>query len=460
MNRQPKIEETFTSVVLTDWAAFPDTMGKSPEETLYQLLLLSLLYDEVLIQDEVFVLSDKLAQWFTQDTYSELLAKCFDLGSIVILKHPLPAYPNDSLTQQALEAPIRARAEYVKHFGTRHEYRFRPTPRQSALYHAMDTCLARHPNAQRPVGSLQKFDIMATFASILREVLSSRDYYEWRHAAFRRITDGMAEDFVGFIQEPERVVQNCAAAGKAPNVLPDASGNPTFNRSLAYQAASLYPKPQAEAMQHLIQTAFAAPFAWREKAAGRYGGRLRELLWVPPGSLAEVDLAVSEKESVFVEACFDIPLHLPDLNSNFVDAIAGVRDSKAGKRLRVTIRQLGEDLDFSDQIEAWHAVADELASAIVRPKRINIRTAAIKIGTEMVIGSVADGLVKATTGQQATLPGVVATAFLSGTVGVVFDHGLEILRNDLHRQRIRRHIERAVGFRCSRIAVPAVASGP
>jgi len=472
MSPQRKVEETYTSVVLTDWAAFPENMGTSPEATLYQLLLLSLLYDEILIQDEIFALSDKLAQWFTQDVYSELLTKCFDLGSVVILKHPLSAYPEERLRELALKAPIFARADYVRRYGTRAEHRFRPTARQLALYRVIDSCLATHPKAQRPVGSLQKFDIMATFASILKEVLSSRDYDNWRHSAFRRITDYMAEDFVGFIEEPERVVERCAAAGRPANVVTDASGRPTFNRSLAFQAARLYPKPQREAMKHLVQTTFAAPFAWREKAAGRYGGRLRELLWVPsgtqteiepvwvsPGSQAEINRARGEKERVSVEACVDIPLHLPDLNEDFVEAVASVRDSEAGKRLRLAIRQLGADLDFSSQIETWYEVADLLASAVARPKRINIRTSAIRIGREMIVGSVADLLVKAMTGQQPTAPEIVATAFMSGAVGVVFDHGLELMRNDLHRQEVRQHLERAVDFRCSRIAVPSAVVG-
>jgi hypothetical protein len=447
------------SVVLTDWAADLEHLGKGPEAVLYELMLLSLLYDSILIQDEVFALSDKVSWWFSSSGYAELLPECFDLGAMVVLTHPLLVYPTDDLRELALDSPILARAKYVEKYGTRAEYRFVPTERQKAFYHLVDSYLQVRPAAHRPVGSLQKLDIMSCFATVLRDVLSMRQYTKWRDSAFPGITDAMAEDFVGYIDEPDKLAAKLKDSGRDYVVLTEPEGRPVFNRSLGYQAASLYPRNQARAMQRLIQTTFAAPFTWRENAAGRYSKSLRELLWMPTDSLAEVGEIESEEDIVSVEAHIDTPIVLPDLDSDFVDAIARVRTSAAGKKLRWSMRRFGEEIDFESQKQAWSEVADELAAAVTRPRPVCIRTALLRVGKSAVIGSVAKGLFDAVRGEDPHIGLGLAGAFLCGAAGLAFNHGLELFRYDLQRQRIRSQIEQAVEFRCVSLAMPPLPHG-
>lgn len=457
MNPKEQPSSTSESLVLTDWAADQKNLGNSPKAVLYKLLLLSLLYDKILIQDELFALSPRMARWFSTGEYSELLRKCFDLGTLVVLKHPLSAYPTDELKELSVHAPTLARAKYVQKFGTREEYVFEPSPRQVGLCLIIDSCLQNHPKAQRPVGSLKKRDIRPIFANILKEVLSSKHHTKWRHAAFRGITDVMAEEFVGFIEEPGRAVARFRETRRDPVTLMGSGGKPIFNRSLAYQAASLYPPRQANAMKRLVQTTFAAPFCWRENAAGSYSGSLRELLWIQSGSpteLRELGEVEREEEVVSLEAQVDTTIALPDLTSDFVKAIVHVRNSDAGKKLRWSIRQLGHDIGFLSQKEAWREVADELAGAVIQPKPIDIRTAAIRIGKRTVLGSVAKGSIYVSRGEEINIPTVLGAAFLSGALGVAFDHGYEVLRNDLKKQKIRQQLEQAVQFRCTSLAMP------
>jgi hypothetical protein len=76
-------------VVMSNWAS--GTVGpKVPDckSLLYELMFLSLLYDEVLIPD-LFILSTKLAKWLDSD--DRLLPEIFDLGTLKVIKHPIDA---------------------------------------------------------------------------------------------------------------------------------------------------------------------------------------------------------------------------------------------------------------------------------------------------------------------------------------------------------------------------------
>ena len=76
----------------------------------------------------------------------------------------------------------------------------------------------------------------------------------------------------------------------------------------------------------------------------------------------KMNLKIDEREKIVsVEAYVDIPMKLPELNSDFVEAIGHVRNSKAGKKLRKSILQLGRDIDFHSQVECWHEVSAEPA---------------------------------------------------------------------------------------------------
>jgi hypothetical protein len=446
------------SVILTDWATNELSMGGSAKATIYELMLLSLLYDNVLIQDEVFALSDKCADWFSEDKEIELLRKCFDIEALVLLKHPLFAYPTEELKELAQTAPLYARARYIQRYGSKGDKIFIPNDSQLKLYHNMDAWLLDRPKSQRFVGALRKFDIMPTFGVILKDVLSSRLYKKWRKTAFRGITDKMTEDFIGFIEKPEIVIAKLKQRNKDYKIVLDSDGKPTFNRSLGFLATTLYPGIQAKSMQRLIQTTFAAPFSWRENAAGRYSKFLRELLWTPADSLPENLDRLKKGEIVSVEAHVDTKLPLPDIDSDFVGAINTVRNTPAGKNLRMTMRQIEIGADFNKQREAWNHVAEELAKVVIKKKPINICTETVQVGKDFVIGSIASGLTTIANRQPVDVSGLLEGALLGGGIGVFSRHLMAVLRNDVGRQEFRYKIEHAVEFRCSPIEIPPIAT--
>ncbi|HEV3075441.1 MAG TPA: hypothetical protein VHB47_13560, partial [Thermoanaerobaculia bacterium] len=114
-------EHYASAVVLTDWGAKTEGLSASRDALLQELLLLSLVYDQLLIQDEVLALSTKLARWFTSGKDFDLLRRCLSIGSIVILTHH--AYGSDDLAELALRHPITARAKYIARRGTFEKHR-------------------------------------------------------------------------------------------------------------------------------------------------------------------------------------------------------------------------------------------------------------------------------------------------------------------------------------------------
>src|SRR5437867_3753046 len=98
------------SVALTDWTADVDHLRADRDAIIYQLLILSLLYDEILVQDELLVLSDPLAEGFGQGEGKRIWEEVLDVGSFVILQLPISAYRTDDLKEYAQNHPIEARA--------------------------------------------------------------------------------------------------------------------------------------------------------------------------------------------------------------------------------------------------------------------------------------------------------------------------------------------------------------
>ncbi len=349
-----------------------------------------------------------------------------------------------------------ARAKYIQGSGTRGEHPFKPNQQQLKFYAYLDSCLLNRHRSHRPVS--QHFDIMHVFAQLLKTVLSERQYRKWRSRAFRGVTDAMADTFVRYIDEPERIVHDLKAAGRNPLIIAH-QGLPVFNRSLAYQATAMYPPRSAKAMQDLVQTTFYAPFASRERAVGRYSRYLRELVWVPPGDQPLEAEGESIDNIVSVEANIDVLVGLPDLSTDFADAIAAVRESNAGISLRHSVRQIGSEQTFRSQESAWMGVADLLASRVNRAKPVSLRTTLLRVGKDVVCGTLAYGILSPVLELDKVIPGVLGEALLGGTIGVAFDHGYKILRADLQRQKLRSQIERAVQFRCTQVEIPTVADG-
>lgn len=444
------------SLVLSDWAANVELLGLSANAVVYELLVLSLLYDKIFVQDEVFALSDRLAEWLGQPYQAPLVRELFALGSIVVLTHPEFAYSTDDADLRKLseKRPIAARAAYIQRRGTKEERPFAPTARQERLYDHIDASLRELPACRRPVRLKHEPDPTMPFAAILKTVLQSKHHMRWRASAFSGIPDRMAAQFVAYIEDPENVAKVAATKRQKITVPYGSDGRAIFNRSLGYQAAHLYPPRARGAMRRLIQTCFAAPFCAGQGAAGRYSPALRELLLLPP----DAETATEREEIVTVETVVDIPLVLPPIGDRFARSVRDVRESVEGRSLRRAIWNLGEDPNFEEQVECWRAVADTLAGHLVnaRPgKTATVRASLMTFGKKAVTGAILGGIASKLMGEPAAaLPGAIAGAFLSEGMGIVYAHGQEVARNAYRQQEVREQLERAVAFRCTTLALP------
>jgi len=440
------------SVLLSDWAANVELPGmSSPEAALYELLLLSLLYDEVAVQDEVFALSSKLSEWLLRTQAEDLVAKLFDVGSLVVLTHPLSAYPENRLAELASKRPIAARAQYISEYSTKDDAPFTSTLLQERLYDQIDSCLREMPQSRREVGSRGRRDLFGEFGYILRKVLSDRRYRSWVQAAFPGISDAMAADFLSYLHDPENVLRKADEKRRSLTVLRDPDGRPVLNRSFWYQAASLYPRGEAEAMHQLIQTCFAAPFCDREKAVGRYGPALKELLLLQAGMSEE---PLNPETLVSVEASIDVDLPLPRLDANFADAVRSVRDEDVGRQLRDAVRRMGQDLDFAEQVEAWRAVSEALAMKVTPFKTVVVRASLVTYGERAIAGAVIGGITSSLLGEPIAIPNELTGALISEGVGVIWDHGYEFTRTAFRQQQVRQQLENVVKFRCTALPLP------
>src|SRR6267378_7088207 len=68
------------SVIMIEWARNNEPTHSSRDEFIWHQLLLSLLYDEVLAQDETVIISKQKAKWFSTPSDFETLTKVAECG--------------------------------------------------------------------------------------------------------------------------------------------------------------------------------------------------------------------------------------------------------------------------------------------------------------------------------------------------------------------------------------------
>lgn len=451
MTRYPD-ESRESRVVLCSWGADVNRIGDSASSVAHDLIILSLLYDKVLIPDEALALGDQLASWFGPSDEHDAILQLFDIGALGVLTHPMFAYgPADhDLRDRSESAPLAARAEYIQRRSTRNADPFQPHPLQKCLYDKLDSYFRSHPGCLRPARTLEQDDPSRRMSVVLREVLSNSRYLPWCTSAFPGITSAMRLDFLRFIDDPEEIARRARRLNRAVTILTDAQSRPVFNRSLGFQAAELLYSPDAAiAMQDLISTCFAAPFCDGHSAAGRYGGRLRELLVLPADLAADTAL---DEVIVSVEASVDTSLHLPPLHGRFVEGLRAIRESDDGTRLRRATAEAGGSLEFDEQVACWRAVADRLATLFAPGTPLTLQNALWVVARRAVRGAILGGAAKLLLGAQpSTLAAAVPTAALSAGVGVMADHLTQLARVAYNRQEIRLRLEQAVAYRCSTV---------
>lgn len=351
------------AVVLNDLAAAGDRViaVKHWESFVWELMLYSLLRDEVLIPDEALVLSEKFAKVFSRRP--RLLDELFDIGSLVVLKYPREAYPDPDLQELSVKSPMDARSKYIQRYTTRGPKLFSPTPDQLRISSDLDRILKDRPSAHRETGQHSTINVFDRFSEEMVKVLSDRRYRSWLLAAFPGTTEKMLSAFQTYAVEPDKATRRIIEKGKSPR--PDPQGR--FTRSVAYQVAETYDKRQARAMQAVVQTVFACVFDQRERAIGRYSSVLREMLVLSGDSADENDTP----PSITIDAVVRRTLYLPRPQPGFSRIIREIREHDEGKRLRDAVR-LRSTRAFEEQCDAWKAVADLLARKVVPSEPVDV----------------------------------------------------------------------------------------
>ncbi|MGD1100601.1 MAG: hypothetical protein ABSA59_00935 [Terriglobia bacterium] len=349
------------AVVLNDFAAAGDRVIslRHWESFVWELMLYSLLREEVLIQDEALVLSEKFARAFSPRPRGRILDELFDIGSLVVLKYPREAYPDPDLQERSVKFPMEARSQYIQRHTTRGAKLFSPTQDQLQICGHLDRILKDRPSAHRETGEHSTINVFDVFSERMVKVLSDRRYRSWLLAAFPGTTERMLCEFATYAAEPDEAIRRIFE--KCKTARPDPQGR--FTRSIAYQVAETYGKRQARAMQAVIQTVFAYVFDQRERAIGRYSSVLREMLLLSGDSADENDTL----PIITIDAEVRIPLYLPRVQPGFSAIIREIREGNEGKRLRAAVR-LRDTRAFEEQCDAWKAVAALLARKAVPSK--------------------------------------------------------------------------------------------
>jgi len=424
-----------TSLILTDWGA-NGNVYKSPRKFVTDIIILSLLYDKVLIQDEIFVLSDSLPKWFNTPAKHVLLSKIFELDSVVLLAWPTIAYTKN-ITTDPKKHPLVARAEWHVRNSTRGDELFAPNELHNAFYEKVEDILSIRSSSIRERAFGTDIDVGTSYRKILHDVLSMKRYESWLRSLYPDISDTTRDAMLKYIDNPSLAVQELKDKGFQVNALiwDDA---PIFNRSLGFQVSKMYKEKEKNALQQLIQSAYAIPLCDSEDAIGRYGRFLKEVPWCSSEKDAERN---AQENKVVVEAVVNTKLWLPEWFDDFPSIINKVRSTKEGRALRRSVEELGNEITFNEITRRWQEVADILSSYCPQKSKCNAITTAVRIGSDITIGTVVDLL---------TPEGSSPLASMLGTgIGVAADHIYQLIKNDLHRQVVREELEKAVDFRCS-----------
>jgi hypothetical protein len=437
---------------MSEWAA-GGSIAHDRRSLVQEVLLLSLLYDRILIQDEALTLTSKLATWFITKPGRRVLEELLDAGTLVVLTHPRRGYPTEQLRDRSEFSPIQARAEFHQKYSTKGGKPFRPTEQQLEFYRLLDSLLQEYRAARRPVGQITNADPNVKYRAVLREILSQTKYHKWLCSAFRGFSKGVAAQFLRYVEDPLTAADTIRRTGAEPKITFDESGRALFSRSLGYQIADCYGERAAAAMKCIIQTAFAAPFCDNEDAAGLYGPKLRELILTSE--------ECTEEALVRVRALVNTPLALPLSEFGFAQTIHDVRKTPSGRALRASVRKLGNLIDFSEQQSCWQAVSDEIAHRAHSVHKLTIRSIVAEIGRHVISGTFVAGLCESL-GTYASAFSAVDLARLGlehlagAAMSIAGEQTYRMLQADLQRQQLRRALEQSVEFRCVEVPLPPV----
>jgi hypothetical protein len=435
---------------MIEWSRDNELTYKTADEFIWHQSLLSLLYDEVLVQDEILTCTKKLARWFSTSEQFDFLTKVFEAGGLHLLKRPPNRYPED-YRERVSRQPLNARREYLQSFSIDNSGANLSFNRnQIILHNRLDEFLYNNPRLHRFAGERNPYrvNIMERFTALMIEVLTQSRYKPWLRKKFPHITTAIADQYSLLLTNIDFAIDRLKRTDSQATHILQRTRSPAFNTALAIALASTFPGKAAMELQKLVETVFATPFCQEEQAEGRYGKRLRDLPIAsdvtPEGKLPEVYIVNTEIVS----------LRLPKPTADLPAIINQVKEGQSGQRLRYAMANLGVEPDFKTAVNAWRDVADDLSSSMASSDTMEIALVAMLGNTirGAILGFFA-GLA-ATPLVSHTSPSILENAISAGLGGVadlslnLLNRSVPSIRNQLKRDKLQDALREAVQFSC------------
>jgi hypothetical protein len=343
-------------IILTHWNAGVFKRDALPQ-LIPELVVFSLLYDEVLIREEDLLTNRSIIALLSDDAVFSIFEELLAAGIVRLLRLPLQNYP-PGRRYDPVRLPISARAEEHELRRTYRGRPWKPTANEWRFFARLDEVVVHNPASSR---FHTDFAPRNLFADELAEVLENRHAYRLRfHPVFRYIPSETADSLIRFCREPGSWLRFLHDAGITnPIVGPDGG----FYRSAAYQCFELLPAPRST--RRLVESVYAATYCDREQSDGRYGGS--ELIELPYHSVGREDA-----ESIASATKINVVPTSAAANITVAPGIAAVlqrtRESSQFRSLATVLERLGnvddEKLPTEGQFyEAWRQISEVYADS-------------------------------------------------------------------------------------------------
>lgn len=353
-------------IILTHWNA---GVFRSPSLPLLlpELVIYSLLYDEVLIREEDLLTNRAVTDLLSDENNFAVFSELLIAGLVKLLLLPLDIYP-PGRKFDPVRLPISARAEEHQ---LRRSYKgkpWKPTTREEQLFRRLDEIVTKFPSASRYHAPFARGN---PFAAQLAEILENRKSYQLAsHPVFGYLDEKTADQFATFCRDPDawrRFLRDHGVTN--PIVGPDAG----FYRSAAYQCSVFLPTPRA--IRRLAESVYAATYCERESADGRYGGS--DLVELPYRYQSETERAAAIEEAFRVEVAPTEAAAAIVLQPGIAEVLVSTRTSPEFASVRRTIDALGRSPEspllseerFRDAWRSLCAVYAEKSAIYIGPSK-------------------------------------------------------------------------------------------
>lgn len=317
-------------IILTHWNAGVFRPASLPQ-LLPELVIYSLLYDEVLIREEDLLTNRAVTGLLSDENNFAVFSELLISGLVKLLRLPLEIYP-PKRQFDPVRLPISARVEEHQLRRTYKGKPWKPTSRQWQLFRRLDEIVTRFPSASRYHAPFARGN---PFAAQLAEILENRKSYQLKsHPVFGYLDEKTADQFSTFCHDPEAWRRFLYDQGATNPILgPDAG----FYRSAAYQCSDFLRTPRA--IRRLVESVYAATYCERESADGRYGGS--ELVEFPYRYRSETERAAAIEEALRVEVAPTEAAAAIAPQPGIAEVLVRTRASPEFDSVRQTIEALG-----------------------------------------------------------------------------------------------------------------------